>query len=561
MKIFNKIAIAIVSLGMLFSCETIELDITESPNSLSPEQSDVGFFLNAVQEDFAVFVQNFGQTGAQVTRIDYMFGRIYDQAYSPSGFDAQWRRAYSTILADLYTMYPLAEEAQLRRHVAMGQVMEAYIMVTLVDFFGDVPYSEALQGAANLNPAADPGASIYDAALSLLDEAITNFNAQDNAADPEYDLYYNGNWENWIKAANSLMIKIYAQRRLVDPGAIASINAIVAEGNYIDESSEDFQFRWGTNLTNPDTRHPRYAANYIAIGAANYMSNWLTRYMQSDKVGNASGTFENADPRMRFYFYRQFDCTPGNGCEPNQEELTCSTEPTPQHYIDGGFSFCNLPNGYWGRDHGDDDGAPPDGLKRTVWGVYPVGGRFDDSTFEPVDQNLGGGGAGITPIILSSTMDFLLAELDYVAGNYTSARDRMLEGIQKSFTKVRSFGELDTSADLSFAADPSNDGDYIQEVSELFDAADDTEKLNILAKEFWVTLYGNGIDAYNFYRRTGAPFDLQPNLEPDPGSFIRSFFYPAVFANTNSSVEQKTDTTERVFWDTNPASPTFPLAN
>lgn len=556
MKIFNKIAVAIISIGILFSCESIELDLTENPNS-APD-INANLLLNAAQEDFARFVQSFGETGAQVTRIDYMSGRNYDQAYSPTGFDGQWRNAYSTVLTDLYSMYSLAEEEDLRRHIGMGQMMESYIMITLVDFFGEVPYSEALQGAGNLNPAPDPGASVYDAILSLLDEAIINFTTEENERDPDFDLFYDKDWDNWVKAANSLKIKIYAQRRLVDPNAANSINAIVNSGDYIDEISEDFQFQWGTNVANPDTRHPRYVANYIGTGAADYMSNWLMGYMLTDKVNNASGTFEDADPRIRYYFYRQWDCTPGNGCEPNQQELSCSVEPVPTHYA--GFTFCNLPDGYWGRDHGDDDGIPPDGLKRTVWGVYPAGGRFDDSTFEPMDQDLGAGGGGITPIILSSTIDFLLAELDYVAGNYPAARDHMLEGIQKSFTKVRSFGDLDTSADLSLAAPLTDDDDYIQEVSELFDAAAPTEKLNILAKEFWVVLYGNGTDAYNFYRRTGAPYDLQPNLEPDPGAFIRSFFYPAVFANTNSSVTQKADTTERVFWDTNPQTG-FPVAN
>ena len=38
-------------------------------------------------------------------------------------------------------------------------------------------------------------------------------------------------------------------------------------------------------------------------------------------------------------------------------------------------------NGYWGRDHGNDNGIPPDGFKRTLRGVYPAGGAFDDSSF------------------------------------------------------------------------------------------------------------------------------------------------------------------------------------
>jgi hypothetical protein len=42
----------------------------------------------------------------------------------------------------------------------MGQVMEAYTIVTLVDMFGDIPYSEALD-PTNLNPKLDAGADVY----------------------------------------------------------------------------------------------------------------------------------------------------------------------------------------------------------------------------------------------------------------------------------------------------------------------------------------------------------------------------------------------------------------
>jgi hypothetical protein len=38
----------------------------------------------------------------------------------------------------------------------MGQVMEAYTIITLVDMFGDIPYSEALD-PTNLNPKLDAG--------------------------------------------------------------------------------------------------------------------------------------------------------------------------------------------------------------------------------------------------------------------------------------------------------------------------------------------------------------------------------------------------------------------
>ena len=84
--------------------------------------------------------------------------------------------------------------------------------------------------------------------------------------------------------------------------------------------------------------------------------------------------------------------------------------------------------------------------------------------------------------------------------------------------------------------------------------------MELLSKEFFVSLFGNGIDAYNFYRRTGYPKMIQPNIEPNPGQFIRSFFYPANETSANPNIPQKSAVTTRVFWDNNPSTG-FPVGN
>jgi hypothetical protein len=51
------------------------------------------------------------------------------------------------------------------------------------------------------------------------------------------------------------------------------------------------------------------------------------------------------------------------------------------------------------------------------------------------------------------------------------------------------------------------------EAGQSLDAGTTIGRLNVIVSEFMVSLYGNGIDAYNAYRRTGAPTTMQPNLE------------------------------------------------
>ena len=91
-KIKNILKIAVVLLGVISftSCETTELDITQNPNALSPDQGSADFFLNGIQVDFGGFVESFGYLGGQLTRMDQMSGLQYENAYGPSSFDSKW---------------------------------------------------------------------------------------------------------------------------------------------------------------------------------------------------------------------------------------------------------------------------------------------------------------------------------------------------------------------------------------------------------------------------------------------------------------------------------------
>jgi hypothetical protein len=535
MKNYFKVlgVIAVVGALSFQSCETTELDLRDNPNALSADQASPDFLLNNIQLGFRGLVQNMGTYGAELTRIDYMFGKNYVNVYQPSSFTGAWSSAYATVLEDIKAMEALASENGLTYHSGMGKFIKAFTMVTLVDYFGDVPYSQANLGSENFNPGVDGGASIYEAAHALLDSAIADFNAGGPA--PQNDFFYDGSAAKWIKAANTLKLKMYATTRVHDGGIDADFNAIIASGNYIAKIADDMQFTYGTNEVQPDTRHPGYSGDYTPNGGNNYRAIHLMNYMN-----------ENDDPRRRYYFYRQNAATPGIDADPALETLQCSLQTPPAHYE--GFPFCGLPNGYWGRDHGNDEGIPPDGGLRTIVGVYPAGGSFDDSSFKSKFQGMGGKGQGITPILLSSSVHFWQAEVALAAGNATGAKEHLTAGLANSVAKVTAFGALDAAADLSFEPSAADITAHATMIETAFDA-DSTGGWNVLGQEFFVALYGNGSDAYNFYRRTGYPNNLQPNMEPNPGAFVRSMWYPSNFVNTNSSVNQKPDVTQTVFWD------------
>ena len=520
---------------VLTSCETTELDLTSNPNALSPEQADATFFLNSIQVDFAFWVNSMGDRGGELTRINYMNGRTYNNVYSPDSWDGLWSSAYRGMLEDIRLMNILAEEAGLSYHRGMGKVFQAYIMLTLVDYFGDVPYTEALQGSEGiLNPVADSGQAVYNSAILLLDSAVADFNTSGPV--PSDDFFYNGSRLKWIKAANSIK-----KKALLNIGDFSAYNAVT---NYISNPADDFQFSWGTSPATPDTRHPLYRSNYTSTGGGEYMSNWIMFKMLNGYAGNT-------DPRINYYFYRQVPNTPGFDSDANEEVLECGLPGyyVPPQYRNDNTPFCaptnsanNPSSGYWGRDHGNDNGIPPDGFLRTLRGIYPVGGAYDNESFLGLIDGSGAGGAGITPIMLSSWMHFMNAEVDVSTGGDPTSET--LIAVEQALNKVDDLGGPEIpSADVSA---------YIAAFKSDWNAAGSLEnKLDMWSTEFFISLTGNGIDAYNSYRRNGYPRDLQPNIEPDPGQFPLSQFYPANYVNNNSNASQKAAKSERVFWNSN----------
>jgi len=540
--------ICLLSIG----CDQTDLDLQVSPNDLAADASDPNLLLNAVQIAYSRNQRTLSDLSAQMTRIDYFFGRDYFNNLPGSTLDAVWRRTYSSsstptfqgvgILTNLQTLEQLNEGGSTDFHVGVAKTLYAHSLFQLVDFVGEAAYSEAGQSADFPAPKLDGGQAVYDAAFSLLDEAEVLLGGTPSTVGVQ-DIFYGGDAGKWIKLINSIRLRSYVMTKNT-----AAFDAIIAGGNYIKSSADDFQVQYGTSELQPDNRHPDYANDYKPDGADIYQSNWLMELM-----------YQNDDPRRRYYFYRQVSATPGgldaNGVavEANEEELSCSFVTPPAFY--DGFIYCSASAGYWGRSHGNDEGTPPDGFRRTAVGVYPAAGRYDDNSFGVVGLGAGGGGAGIEPIILSSYVDFWQGIM---------AADKapfLKSGLEKSFAKVRSFGALDADVDQDFVPVDSMVTQYIENMVASYSGASGDDAENIFAEQYFTTLFGGATEAYNYYRLTGFPTTVNPNWEPDPGPFPRTLLIPQAEVINNPSIEQRSDLTTQVFWDTNPASPAFPPAN
>jgi len=567
-KVYKTIGVIGLLLSVSFSCD-MDSDL-KNPNEISVAGADVDLIMNGVELDFADFYSyasgnsvdpsqtNFGPD--RLMRMRAMItGYRYQTAAQAQYFDDLWEWAYSKVLINIETALPLLEEKNLTTHVGVAKILKAYTYLTLVDLFGDVPISTALAGpTGEFNPTADAGESTYNTAIALLGEARTELTktGTDAGAAMTRDVYYGGSRAAWVKLANSLELKAYLNLSIVasrTSEANARIAALIAENNLVDQTgatfaaSESFVYKYGT-ATVPYSRHPLYRQYYGPTegSAGGYVCNsYLAELFYLKGV---------EDPRWRYYFYRQVGSI-GRANQVDPKAVGCTEGAPPNHYVQGNYEFCTFEPGFYGRDHGDASGTPPDAQVITCAGAYPAGGRVDntslvnDSYYQATMQGQGGDGAGIEPIFMACFNDYMIAEYYARIGDNANAKTFLTSAINKSITEVKNFSTSINQTVTAGLIPPT--ADYLFVVSNNFDNA--SNKIKVIGREFYAACWGNGIEAYNTYRRTSAPDNMQPTLQINPGPFLRSLVYPSVYVNLNSEATQKDyDATNKVFWDTNP---------
>jgi hypothetical protein len=126
-------------------------------------------------------------------------------------------------------------------YTAIAMIMKAYHFNILVDMYGDIPYSEALQRSLDATPKYDDALTIYEDLIVKLTAAIEKIkNASDVAIEPaEDDAMFGGDMTKWIQFANTIKLRILVrQSDMADRNTYVTdqINAIVAEGTgFIEE--------------------------------------------------------------------------------------------------------------------------------------------------------------------------------------------------------------------------------------------------------------------------------------------------------------------------------------
>lgn len=124
-------------------------------------------------------------------------------------------------------------------------VLKAYMTAALTDIYGDVPYSEALEGInGNVKPAYDLQSEIYTANNGIIDnlnQAIVALEGYAGTQSLQGDILYGGDLTMWVKFANSLKLK-YLMRISELENISQQMMDILSSGKYLSNNLENATF-------------------------------------------------------------------------------------------------------------------------------------------------------------------------------------------------------------------------------------------------------------------------------------------------------------------------------
>ncbi|GGG55413.1 SusD/RagB family nutrient-binding outer membrane lipoprotein [Hymenobacter glacieicola] len=169
-----------------------------------------------------------------------------------------WTALYRDVLRDLQEARtiinantdPTFDPKVKANQLASIEVLEVYAWATLVDTFGDVPYSEALDFTKA--PKYDDDMVIYNDLITRLDRAIGQFDVASEGLGSA-DLIYGGNVKEFVKFANSLKLRLALTIADKDQAKAKTLAEAAAKAALISSNEENaaIEFQSSNPNTNP----------------------------------------------------------------------------------------------------------------------------------------------------------------------------------------------------------------------------------------------------------------------------------------------------------------------
>ena len=412
----------------------------------------------------------FAQHIAQVQYVEEDRGRLRTET-----IDSWFTNAYVSELEDYEKVIQQGDLAKSPNTSGPARVMQTWVFQNMTDYWGDIPYSEALKAdqGGPLKPKYDPQKDIYYGLLKTLADASSSMKAA--SADPALgtaDPIYKGDIAKWIKFANSMRARLAMRISKADltKASAELAAAFSAPGGVMTSNADNAVLAWPGDgvYDNP------------------YSNNFSTR--DDHRVSKTLLDTMNVlkDPRVKVYAQpTKADPTVYAGLQNGLDNVTVTQFFNTTSRV--GTIF------YPGA---------------TVYGVF-------------------GTAAGKkTPSVIMTTaeVEFIQAEMleRGIAGATGSAKSHYEAGVTAS---IKQWGGTDAEV-----------ADYLARPGVAY--VPGATGLKQIGLQKWISMFTQGTEAWSEWRRTGNPASVKmgPKAYPEVTEIPRRILYPSNEETVNASM-------------------------
>lgn len=552
----KKIFQTIIALGLVASSTSCKkyLDVNTNPNDVTTATADLvlpqalaasaalsnTFNGSTYGMDLGGYIANGGGVSG--------FGNFWTFVFNSGDATACWSNTYDNLQDYQYILNNTTATGDYKYFNAVARLMKAIDFMRLVDAYGDVPYTQALQGSANLLPAYDKGPDVYKACIAEIDAAITQFKSASTATTVNIGSSPNGKIDvtvystlganttnqalsnggldmtNWIKFANTVKL-----RALLRISKVTSLASTFAAGK----------------------------TSMAAFTAADFIS--------ADVLINP-GYLQQSGKQNPLWNSLAWDYT----------GKTATASFVPSTFVTGFYSGAKLTDDGRGkiiyRDYnhsnqlGLQGGSVPSNPTGGEWYTGPTSGGISSY-----------GGLGIMkgydmgqPILMASECYFIQAEANLIGLITTGTPESMFNsGVLASFNYL----DKDHNDILSASRNPTtevaayktaNAGSYLVNYNL---ATTDAQRLEAIITQKYIALNTlNSDEGWNDYRRTQYPIsnpngtattsfapNFATNASPRADKLAGRILYPSSeYSYNTANVPSVNVNTTLVFWDSRP---------
>ncbi|HEY5744990.1 MAG TPA: SusD/RagB family nutrient-binding outer membrane lipoprotein [Chryseolinea sp.] len=347
-----------------------------------------------------------------------------------------------------------------------SRIMRAFLFHRLTDYYGSIPYSEALKGMDKLYfPKYDKQKDIYADLLKELDEAsaaLSESNPDEGFSDA--DLFFDGDIAKWKKFGYSLMLRLAMRISNVDAATAGTYVTKAVAGGVFESNDDNVWVQMDTGPSQWVNQNGISRAFFPGDGGQpTFLSNTFIDWLKGTNLNDKS----DDDPRLMVLCGGIGDWVP-----PKWDTLT--TDPLKQK---------GMPNGY--------DAA---GLQ-----VY-------ENAPKPVDQDVTY--SKINPVMLDLDDPYMIMNYAEVEFLMAEAGERNLGGLSPGDAQLHFENGVKAAMQMYEPYDESltiSDADVADYLATYPYAGTTPEKLAMIGEQMWASKFLNWWEAWSDWRRTGFP--------------------------------------------------------